>query len=105
MRRLLQTFRQSVSIYAVSAVYAFGVLAMTLISTGDLMLIFGIIALGLVTVLIALIALHRETRRVHVLVNGQHTALIERVNQLIATLQESGVGVPRAYPKKGSHNG
>ncbi len=119
MRRYLLVIFNSVSVYAASSVYVFGVLAMVLIATGDIMLIFGIFAFGIITIIIALIALFRETARVravaesvhaeteqvHVLVNSQHDAMVDRINQLIAALHASGVHVPQARSREGARNG
>jgi membrane protein implicated in regulation of membrane protease activity len=84
----------SVALRPVTTVYLLAVAAIMAITSGWVSLPVGVIALGFLTVLLILLSVLVELRKVHHLVNARSDAQDERIGQLIEALHEGGVTVP-----------
>ncbi len=86
--------RKSASTFPITALYVFGVLIILLIQEGIIGVATGISTLSLITILALLVAITKELRAIHILVNSQHDVLITRIYQLINILNIADIDVP-----------
>jgi hypothetical protein len=87
--------------YPLTLVWLLGVFLAVTVSLGGVAVAPGLVILAFVALLLMQIVCRRELVIVHHLVNHQHDELVERVDQLIRTLQEADVKVPE--PAKVNH--
>lgn len=92
--KFLTDVSRSAGLYPISLLYVAAVAIVCAVASSVLTPGVAVIALGLVAILSACFATWRELRKVHVLVNGQRTELIARIDQLTELLIRSGVVVP-----------
>lgn len=85
---------RSVALRPVTGVYLAGVAVIMLIVHNLLSVTVGILIFGIAAVLILLATVYEELREVHVMVNGQHEALLERIAELHDALNAAGVPIP-----------
>lgn len=84
----------SVAFYPVTLTYIAGVAMMALAVAGKIRVDVAVLASAVFACLAVVIALDREVRTVHRLVNSQHDVLIARVKQLVDALVAAGVTIP-----------
>ena len=94
MNRFVQQFLHSPSSYPITIVYLAGLALAITVSEGIVDLSAGIAVLTLVAILAVLIALLREMRVVHTLVNSQRDELLLRIDVLVEALKDAGVAIP-----------
>ncbi len=85
---------RSVVGYPLTGVYLAGTAVAVLISADLLPLAPGLLGLLVVAGLMLMVGIRREVATVHWLVNSQRDVLLDRIDQLIATLTDAGVVVP-----------
>jgi hypothetical protein len=91
----LRRVARSAAFYPVTVVYLAAVLALIGVVGGVLSLEVGLTALGFVAMLVVLVSMRGDVGQIHVLVNSQHDALLERVDELLDALHEAGVAAPK----------
>ena len=80
--------------YPTTAMYLTGVVVACGISADLFSRDVGLVVLTVMASLLILVALTREVRTVHTLVNSHRDELLERIDQLLNTLHSAGVEVP-----------
>ncbi len=94
----LDSLRDSVVLWPATAVYLLGIASTVLIAGEYIDLGTGLAIFGVLSILVVLVSIARELRKVAVTVNVQHDALLSRVEQLDLALRDAGLRVPE-YPE------
>lgn len=91
----------SATFYPISILWLAGMAIAAFVAGGWLRFDVGLILFAVAAIMLVLVSTHRELGTVHVLVDGQHHALVElvermgdRINQLVDALKAAGVQVP-----------
>lgn len=100
----IQALLQTPSLYPVTACYLSAVTVIMLVTQGWLSGEFGVLVLGIVSVLIVLVQMQRDLNTVHHLVNSYTDKLDDRITQLTDTLTDAGVQVPDEPTRRTSHD-
>lgn len=108
MNKVVRVFK-SYSTYPISTVYLAGVIVAVFISLGWVSLGTGLLILTLAAVIVLLITQSIELRRqtkeiltVHLLVNSQRDELLNRISDLVDTLENAGIALPDREQEKES---
>ena len=94
MLKMLRKPFSSLTLYPITTVYVAGVTVAVGIGLSWFDINAGLIALTAISLTVVLIALTREVRIVHHLVNAQRDALLLRIDDLVDSLNEAGVALP-----------
>ena len=92
--RVLTDVWQSAAFYPITLLYLGGTTLLILVAGGYVNLAFALLAMVLLVLLVLLLATRRELQAVHRLVNGQHSDLLDRIDQLTELLVHLDVDVP-----------
>ncbi len=93
--------RESATTFPITSLYVYGIVIILLIQRDVIGVATGIAMLSLIAVLTLFIAITKELRAVHVLVNSQQDALLTRIDQLTSTLNVADIDVPDDPRSKG----
>jgi hypothetical protein len=102
MTPYLRRLAGSISFRPVLTVYVGAVIDAWAVASGYVRTEVGVLLLGFVAVMVLLSGMRREVATVHKLVNSQHDALVDRVDQLLDALETAGVSIPDSTTK-GAH--
>lgn len=94
MNNPLRRALRSMLLYPTSTVYVAGVVVAVGVSTGWFGLNVGLVCLTAIAVVVVLVGLVREVQIVHHLVNSQRDELLNRISDLVETLQDAGIALP-----------
>lgn len=92
--RAVQRVLRSVAFYTATLTYLSGVAVAFGVAAGWLRFDVGLILFAACAILVVLVATHRSVEVVHGLVNSQHDAMVERIDELLDALTAAGVSIP-----------